>query len=55
MPSATPAASAICRVVTFVPWIASSGTVAATSAARRWSGGSGAARWVVAVIAAESN
>ena len=44
VPSATPAASAIWRVVTLVPWVARSGTVAATIAARRSPAGGAAAR-----------
>src|SRR5690606_12984691 len=38
VPSATPAASAICRVVTAVPCLRTSGTVAARIAARRAEG-----------------
>ena len=44
VPSATPAASAICRVVTLTPCSATKGSVAATSAARRSAGGNGLAR-----------
>jgi hypothetical protein len=44
VPSATPAASAIWRVVTFSPYWHSNGTVAAISAARRSSGAIGRAR-----------
>ena len=44
VPSAMPAASAISRVVTAAPWSQTSGIAAATMAARRSSGGSGAAR-----------
>ena len=44
VPSAMPAASAISRVVTVAPRRQTSGLAAATIAARRWSGGSGAAR-----------
>ena len=44
VPSAMPAASAISRVVTAAPWSQTSGTAAATMAARRSSGGRGAAR-----------
>ena len=44
VPSATPAASAICRVVIWVPWAMSSGTVAARIDARRSSAGIAAAR-----------
>lgn len=44
VPSAMPAASAICAVVTAAPWMRSSGTVAAMMLARRASGERGAAR-----------
>jgi hypothetical protein len=44
VPSATPAASAICRVLTSTPYFSSRGKVAWTSAARRSSGGNGVAR-----------
>jgi len=44
VPSATPAAWAICRVLTAVPCSMSSGMVASISAARRSSGASGATR-----------
>src|SRR3954452_4002822 len=44
VPSATPAASAISRVLTSVPCSRTSGRGAATSASRRSSGGSAAAR-----------
>ncbi|GAB3807598.1 hypothetical protein GCM10027605_38230 [Micromonospora zhanjiangensis] len=44
VPSATPAASAICRVVTFLPYRPISGRVAVIRAARRSSGGNGRAR-----------
>ena len=44
VPSATPAASAIWRVVIWVPWAIKSGTVAARIDARRSSGGNAAAR-----------
>ena len=50
VPSAMPAAAAISRVVTAFPWSQTSGMAAAMMAARRSSGGSGAAR----VGAAES-
>jgi hypothetical protein len=49
VPSATPAASAICDVVTSRPYIRRSGNVAAMMLARRASGDSGAAR-VIHVI-----
>ena len=47
VPSAMPAASAICRVVTAAPCASSSGNVAATISARRSEGGRAAARLVV--------
>ena len=44
VPSAIPAASAICRVVTSSPFASSSGTTASTMARRRSSGAIGVAR-----------
>lgn len=49
VPSATPAACAICRVLTSVPWARTSDRVEAMSAARRSSGGRGDARGEVEI------